>query len=53
MSEITKIFNDREIFFQKVGKTCGKKLIINDNEEVEIEVLKNLHENWFNKYLEE
>ena len=53
MSEIIKIFNDREIFFQKVGKTCGKKLIINDNEEVEIEVLKNLHENWFNKYLEE
>ncbi len=53
MSEITKILNDKEIFFQKVGKAFGKKLIINNNEEVEIENLKNLHENWFNEYLEE
>jgi hypothetical protein len=53
MSEITKILNDKEIFFQKVGKAFGKKLIINNNEEVEIENLKNLHENWFDEYLEE
>ena len=41
------------IFFQKIGKTGGKKLIINDHEEAAIETLKKIHENWFNNYLEE
>ena len=52
-SEVTKILDDKEIFFQKIGKTGGKKLIINDQEAVEIETLKKIHENWFNNYLEE
>jgi phosphoribosylformylglycinamidine synthase len=52
-SEVTKILDDKGIFFQKIGKTGGKKLIINDHEEAAIETLKKIHENWFNNYLEE
>ena len=52
-SEVTKILDDKRIFFQKIGKTGGKKLIINDHEEAAIQTLKKIHENWFNNYLEE
>ena len=52
-SEVTKILDDKGIFFQKIGKAGGKKLIINDHEEAAIETLKKIHENWFNNYLEE
>ena len=51
ISDILRILESKNIFFQKIGKTSGTKIIINDSEEIEIKSLKKIHEDWFNEYL--
>ena len=51
ISDILRILESKNIFFQKIGKTSGNKIIINDSEEIEIKSLKKIHEDWFNEYL--
>ena len=51
ISDILKILESKNIFFQKIGKTSGTKIIINNSEEIEIKSLKKIHEDWFNEYL--
>ena len=51
ISDILRILKSKNIFFQKIGKTFGTKIIINDSEEIEIKSLKKIHEDWFNEYL--
>ncbi|MDA8851981.1 phosphoribosylformylglycinamidine synthase subunit PurL [Hyphomicrobiales bacterium] len=51
ISDILRILESKNIFFQKIGKTYGTKIIINDSEEIEIKSLKKIHEDWFNEYL--
>jgi phosphoribosylformylglycinamidine synthase II len=51
ISDILRILELKNIFFQKIGKTSGTKIIINDSEEIEIKSLKKIHEDWFNEYL--
>ena len=51
ISDILRMLESKNIFFQKIGKTSGTKIIINDSEEIEIKSLKKIHEDWFNEYL--
>ena len=51
ISDILRILELKNIFFQKIGKTSGTKIIINNSEEIEIKSLKKIHEDWFNEYL--
>ena len=51
ISDILRILESKNIFFQKIGKTSGTKIIINNSEEIEIKSLKKIHEDWFNEYL--
>ena len=51
ISDIMRVLESKNIFFQKIGKTSGNKIIINDSEEIEIKSLKKIHEDWFNEYL--
>ena len=51
ISDILRILESKNIFFQKIGKTSGTKIIINDSEEIEIKSLKKIHEYLFNEYL--
>ena len=51
ISDILRMLESKNIFFQKIGKTSGTKIIINNSEEIEIKSLKKIHEDWFNEYL--
>ena len=53
LTSITDILISKNIFYQNIGKSYGEKIIINDNEEIQIKLLKKIHENWFKNYLKE
>ena len=53
LTSITDILISKNIFYQNIGKSYGEKIIINDNEEIQIKSLKKIHENWFKNYLKE
>jgi len=53
LKSITDILISKNIFYQNIGKSYGEKIIINDNEEIQIKSLKKIHENWFKNYLKE
>ena len=53
LTSITDILISKNIFYQNIGKSYGEKIILNDNEEIQIKSLKKIHENWFKNYLKE
>ena len=49
---IISMLNEENITYQIIGKTIKGSIIVN-NEKSEIKEIKDLYENWFNKYLEQ
>ena len=43
---------EKDIYFENIGKTVKDFIILND-EQMTVKELKNIYENWFNNYLSE
>ena len=51
LSKTIKHIKENNIFHSNIGKSCGKKIKIDKNNEIDIEEIRNLYENWFENYL--
>ena len=52
LSSTIKTLEGKGIYSQNIGETRGKKIIINEQDQISIETLRDLHEKWFKEYME-
>ena len=50
IADVRLLLNEKNVFFEEIGRTCNNEIIIN-NKKINILELKKIYENWFNNYL--